>query len=289
MTSSPKQRNLYIGSSLALPSEVKPAKDLIIKQAKTLVSNLIEERGHANPPFKFEEYARLLGIKHYKAELGNKTNGMLLKLYNGHIIKTNKNDYVMRQNFTGAHELGHILFSELKLENYIQNIEYRTFNPPALARSRSNAIERLCDAAATELLMPEAVFRKYLLSFSISVNSIEPLAHIFRTSIQATAFRIAEVSTEPCLILMWQLWPINKPKGFMLIRCVVPGRKFRAMPLHTFVKHPSTLYKAYENGSSVKSHKLFRRGTDVKRLPMESKGFGRGENRYVVSLAFLDR
>jgi len=268
---------------------LEQATSLIIERARQLVNQLIEGRGHDKPPFLPEEFARLQGIKKIvKANLGE-VSAVLLKFSDGYVIKVNEKHHPVKQNFSCAHEIGHILLRELKIELDTENIGYRTFNPQARGIAISKARERLCEAAAAELLMPEAIFRKFLSNFGISVNSIEPLAHIFRTSIQATAFRIAEVSTEPCLILRWQLWPINKPKGFRLIRCVGPEKKSRAMPLHTFVKHPSTLYKAYENGSSVKSHKLFRRGTDVKRLPMESKGFGRGENRYVVSLAFPGR
>ncbi|GAG85471.1 unnamed protein product, partial [marine sediment metagenome] len=65
--------------------------------------------------------------------------------------------------------------------------------------------------------------------------------------------------------------------------------KDKYMPLHTYVRPPSTLHKAYQDSSFVKSSRLFKCDNAVKRLPMESKGFGRGETRYVVSLAFLNR
>ncbi|GAI57925.1 unnamed protein product [marine sediment metagenome] len=61
------------------------------------------------------------------------------------------------------------------------------------------------------------------------------------------------------------------------------------MPVHTIARNTSSLYKAYQDDSPVKSLKLFKLDTVTKRLPMESKGFGRGENRRVISLAFPDR
>jgi Zn-dependent peptidase ImmA (M78 family) len=277
-------------ASVSLNSE--QAASLIAERAKQLVNRLIEKRGHDRPPFLPEEFARLQGMKIVKADLGE-TSAVLLRLHDGYTIKLNENHNPARQNFSCAHEIGHILFSELKLERYIRTIEYRTFNPQGEQKARARARERLCDIAATEFLMPELVFRKYLSSFGVSVHSIEWLANIFKVSSRAAAWRIAEVSAEPCIALMWQPWPRNRSKGLQLAWCAGPGRKETGknyyMPVHTRVTYPSTLHKAYENDKPVKSFKLFKFDTAVKRCPMESKGFGRGETRYVISLAFPDR
>jgi hypothetical protein len=269
------------------------AMNLAIGRAKELVSCLIKERGHAKPPFRPEEFARLTSIKQIiKADLG-KTSAVLLKFHDGHVIKVNQNHNLTRQNFSCAHEIGHNLLRELKIGLNTENIEYRTFDPQAPGRIVAKARERLCDIVATELLMPELVFRKYLSGFGVSVHSIEWLANIFKVSIRAAAWRIAEVSAEPCIALLWQPWLRNRSKGLRLAWCAGPGRKSSGkssyMPLHTYVRPPSTLHKAYENDNPVKSFKLFKLDTAVKRCPMESKGFGRGETRYVISLAFPDR
>ncbi len=269
------------------------ATTLIVERAKQLVNRLIEDRGHDKPPFLAEEFARLQGIKQIvKADLGE-TSAVLLKFHDGYVIKVNGNHHPVRQNFSCAHEIGHTLFSEPKLERYIRSIEYRTFNPQASEKLRAKARERLCDVAATELLMPELVFRKYLSGFGLSVQSIERLANIFRVSIWAAAWRIAEVSTEPCIALRWLSRPGIKSKGLRLAWRVGPGiktiGKTNYMPKHALVRYPSTLHKAYQYDSPVKSSKLFKVDNADKRLPMESKGFGRKETRYVISLAFLDR
>lgn len=276
---------------VALNSE--QATDLIIERARQLVGRLVEDRGHDKPPFLPEEFARLQGIKKIvKADLG-KLSAVLLRFHDGPVIKVNQNHNLARQNFSCAHEIGHILFSELKLEHYLQRIEYRKFDPQGEREARATARERLCDDAATELLMPEFVFRKYLSGFGVSVHSIEWLASTFRVSIRAAAWRIAEVSTEPCIALLWKPWIRTKSKGLRLDWCVGPGRNLRGkgyyMPLHTYIRPPSVLHKAYQNDNAVKSFKLFKFDNNVKRLSMESKGFGRNETRYVISLAFPDR
>jgi len=267
---------------------LEQATGLIIERARQLVNRLVEQRGHEKPPFLPEEFLPLQGIKEIvKMDLGE-VSAVLFKLHDGDVIKVNANHHPVRQNFSCAHEIGHTLLSELKLEHYAENVEFRTFNPQALAMARAGAKERLCNAAATELLMPESIFRKYLLNFGIAINSVEQLAAIFRVSVPAAAIRIAEVSPEPCIALLWRqqrnkskalqlAWPRRKPLG-----------KNHYTPVHKRVTPPSTLHKAYEYNSPVKCYKLFKVNNVVKNLSMESKGFGYGENRYVISLAFLD-
>jgi Zn-dependent peptidase ImmA (M78 family) len=272
---------------------LEQATELIIERAKQLVNRLVEDRGHDKPPFLPEEFARLQQIeKIVRADLG-KTSAVLLRFHDGPVIKVNQNHSLARQNFSCAHEIGHTLFTELKLQRYIESIEYRTFNPQACEKARGKAKERLCDVAATELLMPETVFRKCLSSFGISVHSIELLANIFRVSIRAAAWRIAEVSTEPCIALLWHLHQMTKSKALRLAWHVGPGRESKGKtnyaPVHTLVGATSTLYKAYQDDSPVKSMKLFKLDTVMKRCPIESKGFGRKETRYVISLAFPNR
>ncbi len=267
------------------------ATSLIVERARQLVNRLVEDRGHDKPPFLPEEFACLQGIKIVKADLGE-TSAVLLRFHDGYVVKVNENHNLGKQNFSCAHEIGHALLSELKLEPCVEDVEVRSFDIGAHAKTRARARERLCDVAATELVMPEMVFKKYLSGFGVSVHSIGRLASIFRVSIRAAAIRFAELSLEPCIALLWRRQRA-KSKALQLVWRIGPGRKLRNkanyMPVYTLVRHPSTLHKAYGYDSPVKCCKLFRVDGAVKRLPVESKGFGRGENRYVISLAFLDR
>jgi len=233
------------------------------------------------------------GIKRIeKKELGE-ASAILPQLRDGDIIKVNASHPPVRQDFSCAHELGRTVLSELKLEACLEEVEFRTFNLQADRIARAKARERLCDDAAAELLMPEMVFSKYLSGFGVSINSIERLASIFRVAIQAAAIRIAEVSAEPCIALLWLSRPLTKSKALRLAWHVGPGKELRGKtnyaPVHTLVSHSSTLYRAHEGETLVKSWKLFMFGASTKRCPMESKGFGRKEKRYVISLAFPGR
>lgn len=278
-----------IEQPVMMPLSSKEATSLMIEKAKQLVNQLVDYRGHDKPPFLPEEYSRLVNIREIqKTNLGD-TSALLLKFHDGYVIKVNQDHYQVRQNFSCAHEIGHMLFSDLKLENYVHDIEYRTFNPPKTAELQAKARETLCDTAAAELLMPELVFRKYLSTFGLSITSVKHLAKVFRVSVQAAARRIAEVSIEPCIAILWQPWPKSKPKGLRSVMGKQSRGNANYMLVHKYVNISSALYKAYQNDNLVKTWKHFKDGNTVKRLPVEAKGFGCGETRFVISFAFPDR
>ncbi|MFC2069954.1 ImmA/IrrE family metallo-endopeptidase [Chloroflexota bacterium] len=261
----------------------------IIEKANDLTFRLIKVRGHENPPFSPFEYTKLLNIEVNKADL-HETSAVLLKIKNGYLITLNHKHNLARQNFSCAHEIGHMLLSEV--EPYIQDVEFRTFKPQAVRVARQRAKERLCDIAATELLMPKNIFRRYLLNIGGSINSIEKLAAKFNVSIQAAAIRVSEVSLEPCITLIWKPLPKNKPKKLVLpshIGTRKSSNKNNYVPKVTKVLPKETLYQAYQTDRYIKSRKDIVIDNTTKRLNLESKGFGTNEKRYVVSFAYIDR
>ncbi len=273
------------------PITGEKATSLIIGRAKELVAQVLNRRGHDRPPFRPDEYARFYNIsKIVKTDLGD-VGAILLRFYDGTVIKVNEKDSRVRQNFSCAHEIAHILYSELKLERYIRAIEYRSINVTDCEKFRERAKERLCNVAATELLMPETIFKKYLHNFGLSIFSIERLASLFDVSVQTSAIRIAEVSSEPCIMLLWRMNQKGKSGTLTLEWRVGPGTKLifknNFMPIHNDC--PSGVYEAFRTVKTAKSYKLFRLDKEIKRLPIESKGFGFEDNRYVISFAYPSR
>jgi len=249
------------------------ANDFICKRARELASELIENRGRIEPPFKAKEYADMLGIPVEKVYLGN-AEGLLLKRHDGYTIKLNENRHPDRQNFSCAHEIGHTFLHELGAPIEVVHDEYRRH----YARSAAKAKEHLCDTAAAELLMPQDIFKKYLEGYGISINSVELLAHAFKVSIQAAAFRIPEVISEACYTIRWKQCQKPRSKGF--------EGYFMRKPL--YLRNPSPISRAFDSEKPDKTFKAFEINRTKKRCWMESKAFGYGSTRFVVSLVFPD-
>jgi len=265
----------------------QPAK-IITNRANQLVKQLIELRHNEKPPFLPHEYFPLLGIKGLqKSDLGT-VSGLLLRLNGGSTIVVNQEDSLLRQNFSCAHELSHILFDELKLQEYIPKIEFRnTFSsqPESLANARMK--ERLCDIAAAELLMPTEIFGQYLLRMGVSIDSVAPLAGVFQVSNSAAAIRVAEVSPEPCIAFIWKLWVKRKTRVLSLSRS---RNKSFCEPVNAEAEVGSSLFNAFEHNVTTKCYKNFKfNDKSIKRCYTESKGFGYGKTRHVVSLVFPGR
>ncbi|MBI4334300.1 MAG: ImmA/IrrE family metallo-endopeptidase [Chloroflexi bacterium] len=215
----------------------------------------------------------------------------MLRYGNGSfVIKVNSAHIPTRQNFSSAHEMGHILLSELGLESRLRDSEFRTrrFNPQVARKSRNKARERLCDVAASELLMPEDVFKRHL--SETSIGSLEGLADMFGTSRQTTAIRIAEVSPTPCVALLWKPQKASNSMPLRLEWHVGPGRPTsrsgRYFPVTESAAIGGSVYEAFRDGKIVKSYKEFKTRFGTKRLRMESKAYGSGATKYVISLAF---
>jgi len=276
------------GQTSCISTTLVEATDLIIERARQLTNRLVESKGCEEPPISVEELARLQGIKTIeKTDLG-KLDAALVKLPHGYVMRVNSNHHPFRQNFSCAHEIGHTLLHDLEQES-LGNVEFRLVSFEIGRKDK----ERLCDAAAAELLMPERIFGKYLSGFGVSVAAIERLSNVFKVSIPAVAIRVAQVSEEPCVAILWHRWRKARSKGFGLVWCAASRRKRRDEGYYVrgreYVRDPSALLKAYQSDSLVKSFRFFEFGALKRRCYMESRGFGHSEMRYVVSLVFPER
>ncbi|MCK4362783.1 MAG: ImmA/IrrE family metallo-endopeptidase [Dehalococcoidia bacterium] len=266
-----------VSPGLSLPISIEEAIDFVTKRAQALVGELVKKRGREEPPFLGEELAYLQGIKKIeKTDLGE-IDALLIRHQDGYIIKINSSHHPFRQNFSCAHEIGHTILHELDRPLCVDCDEFRQTNSNAVIK----AMERLCDIAAAELLMPEKTLKKYLAGFDLSISTIERLAHIFKVSIQAAAIRISQISTEPCSVILWKQCQKPRSKGFF--------GYFMRKPIYISDRIPSPVSRAFESNMPIKSFKGFEINDIKKRCQMESKAFGQGKTKYVISLVFLGR
>jgi Zn-dependent peptidase ImmA (M78 family) len=261
-----------------VPISYDEALNFVMKRSSELLDELIKQRGHSCPPFLAQEYAKHLGcIKRIEEEELGEIDALLIGQPDGYIIKVDKKHSPVRKNFSCAHEIAHTFLHELNRPIETVRDEYR-FTSSVVANKDS---ERLCQEAAAELLMPQDIFRRHLESFGVSINSVERLAQVFEVSIQAAAIRISQVTDKTCETILWRQCQKHTSNGFK------KGFKgyFMRRPQYRW-RNSSKIFEAFDTEQAVKHSEVFKIGNEKIRCQMESKGFGYGQTRYVISLAF---
>lgn len=118
------------------------------------------------------------------------------------IIKLNSDRPATRKRFTLAHEIGHLLLGK-----------------PGLRSScgRDQALERKCDAIASELLMPVDEAIPFVARLGRpSPEKLRVIASRFDVSLHAAAFRVhRDLGLWKCFIGCWQRYPKIKTEWFV--------------------------------------------------------------------------
>jgi len=271
--------------SEALVTATSPIEDEnnIILWAEELVSKYQIE----SPPVDIEKLATKVGIKEiHKADIS--IDGFLLPTQGGFVLTINKNSHPIRQRFTCAHEIAHTYFEPLDCElRRADNQEYST------QKVRDSELEHLCDIAATHMLMPNKMFGQASLKLSTSIEAISILANMFQTSIPSTAIRFVDTSRMPTILIFSQVY--DKPNSSPKLRVRWSAQSKESLHSHTFyiptftpIKEDSKLYQAYKNESVCKGFEDLDIGNLKGAYYTESKSFHFGDDRYLISLIFLE-
>ena len=136
-------------------------------------------------------------------------DAMLIPLPQGYSVVINENAPYARQRYSFAHELAHIMLLEMEPSAPVplDPTRYRTSNSTTKDKK---AEERLCDAIAAELLMPEKMFAAEIKKSGPSLEHLPRLANLYGTSLTATAIRYWELLPEPCHLIKWVSSPHRK-------------------------------------------------------------------------------
>ena len=106
----------------------------------------------------------------------------------------------LRQRFSLAHELGHLLLHRIGYADKSQQVAHR-----AVAQTKKDAEEVLCDDLAAEILMPQLAFQHDCWLQGWSLRSLSTLVRSYRASTPAVARRIAQLMPEPCVMAIWAI------------------------------------------------------------------------------------
>ena len=141
---------------------------------KTIAGRLLADV--TTPPTDLPAVGAKLDVVSIDADKSLAGSGGLQRYRAGYRILYSPSQPVPRQRFTIAHELAHAVF------------ERTGQRCPRHGRE----LERLCDMIATELLLPEAIFRRHV-GDKTEIPNLRRVAKLFEASLSATLIRAAEL------------------------------------------------------------------------------------------------
>jgi Zn-dependent peptidase ImmA (M78 family) len=159
------------------------------------------------------------------------------------IIKVRRDDPAARRRFTICHECCHTFFP-----GFARQTQFRC--NPRIEDERARSLEQLCDAGASELLLPRRHFERDLAKMPFGVEGVSELAAQYEASLEATGHRVVIVSSEPILLTILEVAnkPRDKPGAHPQLR-VRSSRSNAAFPFvrrHKSVSPGTPLHRALE-------------------------------------------
>ena len=136
----------------------------------------------------------------YKEEELNNSDGKIIRGSFRTLIKVNKSIISkQRKRFVAAHELGHHFLHEI-LELHSDNTNtLNWFNVEKQAQRGLQEYE--ANDFASELLMPEIVFRDFIKNKSFGPHLIKDISTRFRTSLTSVIFRMLTLDIAPIFVV----------------------------------------------------------------------------------------
>jgi hypothetical protein len=156
---------------------------------RVLCEELLDEGEVQGPPTPVEILASLRGINDIKTA-EQPFAGVLAPSDNGFAVRVRQADGYGRQRFTISHETGHTL-----LPGFREARQYR-------CNGEQTWLERMCDVAGAELLMPQRFFEPLMAQGDFDLDTTEELAALFEASIEAAARRAVALHPEPAMLLV---------------------------------------------------------------------------------------
>lgn len=154
------------------------------------------------PPINLDIVASYFGVS--RVTLQDIPWGGCLLVNDGIVeIRLRQSDGRTRRRFSGFHEVTHTF-----MPGYRLTTQYRCNPHPS--RPTRNEVELLCDAGASEFLLPKAFFIDDLTAGDFSIKLLEDLADLYEASLEATAYRLVDFWPEDVAFLSLEVR--NKPR-----------------------------------------------------------------------------
>lgn len=181
---------------------------------RSIAERVIRELEIVEPPIDVKMVASFLGIKTITKDRQLAEAGCLTSVSDLLQIRVRAGDSEPRQRFTICHECGHTFFPGFQRQTHFRcspkPVHAAATNP--LRASDAQQLERLCDVAASELLLPRQMFTAEVRSSVFALSSVATLATRYEASLEATARRFIAAQTDATALVILQV--VQKPREF---------------------------------------------------------------------------
>ena len=193
----------------------------------------------------------------------------------------------VRQRFSLAHELGHLLLGKI---GYSEGPRSRTAH---VARDSRNSEERLCDQIAAEILMPRQAFADDASGMGWSLSGIRHLTRKYDTSVQATARRLLNLMPETCHMGIWKP-ATSELEMHRLVHSLGQSARYGIKNPTSLPRRRLWLISRAANGSEVETGvspltDRSRPSAFPKDVPAEAWAWGREDYRNVLVFYYPER
>lgn len=150
------------------------------------------------PPFDPRVYAETLGIPVQEDDYPFEWDALLAPVRGQRRILVRTGGVSLgRRNFSIAHEIAHAWFDE---EGGERSFHRSTDKRRHYARPGALDLERVCDRAAAEMLMPRPWFAREFESLGANAGAVPAVAERFCVSLEAAALRVVETREQSCAV-----------------------------------------------------------------------------------------
>jgi hypothetical protein len=269
-------------------------KFLMIKSAPKIAPRLNEWLRRvapeiwSNPPIDLDKVSDFWGVSTViKRPLDRP--GLLHQMEDGRlIIVLNEDEPLVRQRFTWAHELGHIVMAGH------DSVGISCIKTGEVDKE----LERCCDAIAAEILMPIGQFSPAASESGWELTAVNNLAKRFQVSLESAAIRMNHLRDEPIVMSVW--YAGKQPLVALDHRWALPNNAAKELkPVIRRNNSPDAMKPILEAFHSSQlatgSCKLLVKSSQksasrtFKWVPTDALGVGRGRTRKVLGYHYLSR
>lgn len=160
-----------------------------------LAEALIDEAGFDQPAFPPHILASLQDVREVR-RVEMEGAARLLPEGDRLVIEVNRNHTSAKQNFSIDHEVTHTLLPTYRRQAIDDSATGRFF--------AGSEEELLCDIGASALLLDRRWLRPLALDAGPLLSTVFQMAELFEASLEATAFKLAQLNLWPCAFVLWE-------------------------------------------------------------------------------------